>query len=168
MQLKQIDIQKTPNANGRVQLTGEVIYGDRAVRPEIYWFEVPEKYAEFLSKSGNPWLVCLLPLAVTLGEPLRISEPVDSQLLENAQELMRIWKCWYPHLHLIPIEAEVEIKRHESPERTAAFFSGGVDSFFTVLWHGDSWGHLKRFMLMTSFLSTGSMYHWKMQMPFFG
>ena len=60
---------------------------------------------------------------------------------------MCIWKCWYPHLHLIPIEAEVDTKRQESPERTAAFFSGGVDSFFTLLWHSDSSNPFKRFQI---------------------
>jgi hypothetical protein len=59
---------------------------------------------------------------------------------------MRIWKCWHPHLHVISIDAEVvDTKRHECPERTAVFFSGGVDSFFTLLWHSDNNNSSKRF-----------------------
>lgn len=114
----------------------EVSYDDRLFPNEIYWFEVSEEYATDLSSTGNPWLVCLLPLAVTIGEPLRIGEVVDSQLFTNVQQLMRIWKCWHPDLHVIPIEAEViSVEREDVPERTGAFFSGGVDSFFTLLWH---------------------------------
>ena len=136
MQLKHANVLKSRCSEDRVRLSGEVAYDDRAIRPELYWFDVPEKYAEYLSTSGNPWLACLLPLAATLGEPLRISLPVDRVLFENVQELMRIWKYWYPHLHVVPMEAEaVDIEQHELPTRTAAFFSGGIDSFFTILHH---------------------------------
>jgi hypothetical protein len=136
MQLSHINIAKSPSNDGRVRLSGKVAYDDKTIKPEIYWFDVPEKYAEFLSSSGSPWLVCLLPLALTLGEPLRICAPVDRVLLQGVQELMRIWKCWYPHLHVVPIEAEmVDTKPQEASGRTASFFSGGVDSFFTILRH---------------------------------
>lgn len=136
MELKQVSIVRSPDCQDRVRLCGEVSYDQKSAVPEVYWLEVSEKYAEHLSESGNPWLACLLPLAVTLGEPLRISMPIDRVLFENAQELMQIWKCWYPHLHIIPIETYVfDAARQAELGRTAAFFSGGVDSFFTVLRH---------------------------------
>lgn len=138
MDLKGISIIRSPDSGDRVRLCGEVAYDNKACRPEVYWFDVREKYAECLSESGSPWLVCLLPLAVTLGEPLRLCAPVDRVLFENVQELMQIWKCWYPHLHIVPIEAEVvDAARQGEPRKTAAFFSGGVDSFFTVLRNTD-------------------------------
>ncbi len=138
MELKHSSIIRSPGEERRVRLIGEVSYRDRSIGSEIYWFEAPEKFAESLSMSGNPWLVCLLPLAVTLGEPLRIHRPVDRVLFENAQELMRIWKCWYPHLHIVPIEADVDdAEKQQPPSKTASFFSGGVDSFFTVLRHNN-------------------------------
>ncbi len=138
MQLKSRDIAPSPVAPDRVRLSGEVTYDRGPIRSEVYWFDVPERYAASLSVSGNPWLVCLIPLAVTLGEPLRICEPVDRRLLENVAELMRIWKCWYPHLHVVPLEAEsVESSEPTIARKIGAFFSGGVDSFFTALWHAD-------------------------------
>src|SRR6185436_6108277 len=107
--------------------------------PEEYWFDVPGEYASSLSESGNPWLACLIPLAVTLGEPLRLALPVDRTLFDNVQELQQVWKCWHPHLHVVPVVADLAApSRQEPPTRAAAFFSGGVDSFFTVLWHGDA------------------------------
>jgi len=136
MHLEQINIATSPSTEDRVRLVGKVSYDDGAVSPEHYWFEVPRKYAEFLSVSGNPWLVCLLPLAVTLGEAVRLDRPIDRTLLDNVLELMRIWKCWYPRLHIVPIEADVvDAVEHQPGSGTAAFFSGGVDSFFTVLRH---------------------------------
>jgi len=125
----------SPTRKGYVRLVGEVAYDDRRGKTELYWFEAPQRVAGHLSDSGNPWFVCLMPLAVTLGEPLRIAKPVDPLLLENARTLMRIWRAWYPHLRLVSVEAQPLGKAMEDSRRTAAFFSGGVDSFFTVLRH---------------------------------
>jgi len=136
MYLKDTEILESPIDDSKVRLVGEVFYDNKKIDSERYWFEVPKKYKTFLSNSGNPWLVCLVPLAATLGEPLRLCKPVDSLLFENIQRLMRIWKNWYPHIHVTPIEAEiVDIGDIKKDKKTAAFFSGGVDSFFTVLWH---------------------------------
>jgi hypothetical protein len=138
VELKHIELEKSPGRENHVRLTGEIAYDHRLLKSEGYWFEVQEKYAAQLTDSGNPWLVCLLPLAVTLGEPLRISRPVDRELYKNIQELMRIWVDWYPHLHTVPIEAEiVDAAPREKHARTALFFSGGIDAFHTLL-HYDS------------------------------
>jgi len=136
MELTQTSIITSPAIEGNVRLVGEVRYDDGGIPPEEYWFDVPEAIAHGLSGSGNPWLACLIPLAVTLGEPLRIAKPVDPTLFDNIRRLMQIWKKWYPHLHMVPIEAEVIAgAAQKKPGRTAAFFSGGVDSFFTALHH---------------------------------
>ncbi len=136
MQLRSVNITKSSGDDSRVRLVGEVSYDDRPNGPELYWFDVPSRYADLLSTSGNPWLCCLLPLAVTLGEPLRLCRPVDALLLESVFELTQIWKCWFPALKLVPIEAEVmPDSASKIGAKTAAFFSGGVDSWFTVLRH---------------------------------
>ena len=142
MKLMNTDIADSPSNPDHVRLTGVVHYDTSGLKPESYWFEVPKRYAEFLSTTVNPWLACLLPLAVTLGEPLELKGEVDKRLYENAQTLMYIWKSWYSNLQVIPIEANVvDVPavglRHQ---KTAAFFSGGVDAFFTVLKHGDPAG----------------------------
>jgi hypothetical protein len=134
MELASVRIAKSPYGRGRVRLVGDVIYDDRRAKPEQYWFDVPEAYGDSLSVSGNPWLACLLPLAVTRGEPLRLCRPIDPVLSQNAARLMQIWVGWYPRLRIVPIEAEVKpVQAGTGPSETAAFFSGGVDSFFTVL-----------------------------------
>ena len=136
MKLKNVDIIESPENKERVRLVGEVVYDDAKFSPELYWFEIPKEYKNFLTISGNPWLVCLLPLAMTLREPLEISQPIDNILLRNIKELMSIWKCWYPELSIIDIKARtVEMDDEGLSNNTAAFFSGGIDSFFTVLRH---------------------------------
>lgn len=134
MELVSVRVVEAPSTSGRVRLVGDVVYDDRAGAVEQYWFETPEKYADSLSLSGNPWLACLLPLAVTRGEPLRLCLPIDPVLAANAARLMEIWKGWNPDLQIVPIEAERESQPpSRGPAETGALFSGGVDSFFTVL-----------------------------------
>jgi hypothetical protein len=118
---------------GRVRLAGDVRY-DGAHGVETYWYEVPEETAGSLSKTGNPWLACLLPLAATVGEPLRLRVPVDEILLRGAEELLAVWSAWYPRLRVVPVEADLA-PRSAPGRRAGAFFTGGVDSFFTALRH---------------------------------
>ncbi len=78
---------------------------------------------------------------MTLGEPLRIALPVDRLLARNIREVMAIWAGWYPSLREVPLEIEVrDPGAAPAAGRTGAFFSGGVDSFFTVL-HNEETGN---------------------------
>jgi hypothetical protein len=134
MHLKHCEVIQSPIAQDRVRLVGEVAYDRRFARSERIWFEVSERYAANLSGTGNPWLACLLPLAVTLGEPLSICRPVDRQLYNNVQELMRIWVGWYPHFQIVSVEADLsDPDRRFAHERTGCLFSAGLDSFHTIL-----------------------------------
>jgi hypothetical protein len=119
--------------SGRIRLVGTVAYDDRPLAAEEYWFEFPREYADALTDSGNPWLVCLAPLAAWLGEPLRIGLPVDALLFRNLREVMAIWKSWYPRPTIVPIHVSGPLVPPSEPGgRTALFFSGGVDSLFSL------------------------------------
>ena len=134
MEVRDVRVDDSPLGRERARLRAEVRYAVGAVAPEEYWFDVPRAHALELSTSGNPWLAALLPLAAHTGESLRVPLPVDQALFENARQLMRIWQTWYPEVHVASIEADVVTAAGASrPPRAAAFFSGGVDSFFTVL-----------------------------------
>jgi hypothetical protein len=133
MELKSAQLTQAPGSPDRLRLVGEVTYDDRPGSSETYWFEVPARYADSLTTTGNPWLVCLLPLAMRLGEPLRLALPVDPVLLENVRELMQLWQFWHPRTRIVRIETDVLVSAPPTAGKTAAFFSGGVDSFFTVL-----------------------------------
>ena len=118
---------------GRVRLVGEVRYEAAGAGSENYWLEVPARYADQLSITGNCWLAFLLPLGVALGERVRIPLPVDGALLANCARLMAVWKWWYPSVSIVPVEAEAAAPAGPPGGRAGAFFSGGVDSFFTLL-----------------------------------
>jgi hypothetical protein len=134
MDVRDVRVEDSPLGGDRARLRAEVRYDTGGLASEEYWFDVPRANVAELSVSGNPWLACLLPLAAHTGESLRVSLPVDRPLLENAERLLRIWRAWYPELSVVPVEASAADRAPEvPPPRAGAFFSGGVDSFFTVV-----------------------------------
>ncbi|HKD18883.1 MAG TPA: hypothetical protein VKG23_13610 [Thermoanaerobaculia bacterium] len=134
MELVSVRVEASPSARGRVRLVGDVAYDDRPGTSEPYWFDVPEEFAADLSLSGNPWLACLLPLAVVRREPLRLCRPCDPGLIANAARLMEIWSRWDRRRRPVSIEASRgTTEPGPSPREAAAFFSGGIDSFFMAL-----------------------------------
>ena len=132
MEICDIKIIEAPDDSNRVRICAQLVYDDDYPDEEL-WFEFDQAYAHQISDSGNPWLACLLPVAAVIGQPLKISRPVDPLLLQNAKELLRIWDCWYDYAHVIDIEADSQQPLGDDPQHTAALFSGGVDAFFTVL-----------------------------------
>jgi len=128
-----ISVRKEESAAGRVRLTGTVVYDDRPGQREDYWFEVPSEYGDSLTESGNPWLTCLVPMAATVGEPLRIPLPVDGLLGRNIREVMAVWKSWYPRMTVVPVVATSARSAGAAEGRkTGLLFSGGVDAFFSL------------------------------------
>lgn len=138
MRLVDLDVSPSSQRPGQVRLSGVVRYDDARGGPaeETYWFEVPSALEASLAVSGNPWLAMLLPVAVVSGEPLVLSRPVDASLLDNAHDLLAVWRSWYPADARIIIEADVRSASEgedSGARRTASFFSGGIDSFDTAL-----------------------------------
>ena len=132
MQVREIQLDTSPADSGRVRLTARVAYAGGG--SEEYWYDVPESYSGELSTSGNPWLALLLPSAASLDESLRITSPIDPNLLANASRVSAIWRSWYPDLSIPGIDAELDgVWQTDEKERTASLFSGGVDSLFTLL-----------------------------------
>lgn len=152
MKVEQISL-RPGSVSGRKRLSAMVSYDDGASAEE-YWYEIDETLASSVSDSGNPWLVALLPLAVTLGEPLRLGRAsADPVLLENAAKLMTVWKSWYPSLSVVPIEAEVSESTRPSnpPTKTVSFLSGGIDSYSTALAHREQPPVIDEFMIVHGF-----------------
>jgi hypothetical protein len=132
MEVTRIELIDSPNGREWVRLLGHIEY-DRAARREQIWFDYPRRRADDVSRSGNAWLAALIPLAVTLHETLRIRALVDARLLQGVHELNRVWQSWYPEVPVVTIEADTTTTVPSQGTRTAAFLSGGLDSFFTVL-----------------------------------
>jgi hypothetical protein len=136
MNVRAIELESSPRGDECTRLRARVEYESGSPASEEYWLDVPNEHADALPTTGDPWLCWLAPLAATMGESLTVHAPVDGLLLKNVRDLIGVWTSWYSHLHNIQIRVESSEELVELPaDKTAAFFSGGVDSFFTALRH---------------------------------
>ena len=130
---------------GRARLWARVRVDRAPASVETIWIDVPEELEPSLDRSGNPWVALLLPLAASYGERLEVPLPVDRPLLLGAREVLRVWRTWYRDTAVVEVVApERERPATPSRRRTMAFFSAGVDSFFTALGRRDGDGVAER------------------------
>lgn len=100
------------------------------------WFRSQEPFAP--DAAAVKLAVLLLP-AMRTGEPVVIDEPVSPRLLRSMRQYQEIMAAWYPQLlSTVPIVAEPRSGAAVGGGKRMAFFSGGVDSFYTVFKHYDS------------------------------
>lgn len=121
---------------GHVRFAGLVSEAGGADGP--VWADVAESLAIDVPDRLDAWLLWLLPHAFETQQELILEGEVDPELLRNAHELMEIWSRWRPGRRPIRVRAaaaDVPAPGESSPDRTGLFFTGGVDSFFTLFHH---------------------------------
>jgi len=118
-----------------VKLSARLVCPGTPLEGREVWFSYPGEYSTYLSSSANPWVAALLWPAMRLGQDLRLEAPVSPRLLEATETLMSIMHQWDRRFKRIQIEAEPDSAADEAGRTVASFFSGGVDSFHTVLKH---------------------------------
>ncbi len=86
---------------------------------------------------------CLMP-AMREGGTLALTEPVSARVLRTQREFQAVQRAWSlawefgdPPLREVEVQAPVRTPDPPHPRRVAAFFSGGVDSWSTVLANPD-------------------------------
>jgi hypothetical protein len=127
---------RVADSNSECVRTAGQIRLDSGEQFEIY-FETSGELMGQLSRTANPWIVAMLPYALSKGERIICDIPADAQLLENLRGLAAVWCKWYPQFSPPEIIAPVIPPSEASApgRRTATFFSGGIDSWFTALRH---------------------------------
>ncbi len=116
-----------------VRLVGAVESDRPPERFELY-FEFPIEFAAFVARSADPFAVAMLIPAMQRGEVLRIEPPLSPRLLFQLPRIRDILRTWHPELTRPAIEATAgPVDQGPLPPRAATFFSGGVDSFYTLL-----------------------------------
>jgi len=73
----------------------------------------------------------LLP-AMAFGEELVIDAPVSARLLERTPKIMDIYAAWAGTIQPVSIHATAQV-REKHATGTGQFFSGGVDSFYSLI-----------------------------------
>jgi hypothetical protein len=98
-------------------------------------FKIPAKFQDFVSADASPFAAALLLPSMRLGEDLVIDGSISARLHAGMTEIVRIVAGWDVGLKPIKVTPEGLLPDLNPPGVTGAFFSGGVDSFFTYLRH---------------------------------
>ncbi|MFN2615837.1 MAG: hypothetical protein ABR581_01800 [Thermoleophilaceae bacterium] len=95
------------------------------------------KYRTSLAPAGataDSVLALTLLVAMRLGLPLALREGASPRLLAAVPTLQAIFSSWDPGLQRVPVDADGRaVAAATRGEGVACFFSGGVDSFYTLL-----------------------------------
>ena len=107
------------------------------------WFVASED----LGREADFLLPLTLPLAMVAGSHLKLAGRASPQLLSavpKIQEILRQWgeEHWGVEFRHVPVRAEVRSRPADRASGVACFFSGGLDSFYTLLKHRDEVTHL--------------------------
>jgi hypothetical protein len=113
--------------SARVRCAGSVLDGREL------WFRYPPRYYDFLSTSADPWIPALVTVAMRLHQPLHVEAPASPRLLEGAQTFMDIMRQWRPDCERVPLETEGVLETVPQQDLVGAFFTAGVDAFYTLL-----------------------------------
>ncbi|GAH23276.1 unnamed protein product, partial [marine sediment metagenome] len=97
------------------------------------WFQYRSEYYPYLSATAHPWMAALLMPAMRLGRALKIDLPMSRTLYENTKKFMEIMHVWQPEYKIISLEPAKIVGKTTDGSAVGCFFSGGVDSFYTVL-----------------------------------
>ncbi len=135
-------VSRITRSDTETQCRTQALIEAAAARYEISY----EVKGSAIADDANAWLAASLFPAMKLGETLRLEGLLDNQLLQGASRLQDIFHVWYPDLRKVSIESRLsDSSKKERPIATHAvgcFFSGGVDSFYSILKHKEEITHL--------------------------
>ena len=97
------------------------------------WFRYPAHYHDKISTAANAFVAAMILPAMCLGRTLRVEGAVSRKMREGAQKFMEIMTKWWPAYKPVEIESAGYSESNQSGQRVGMFFSGGVDSFYTLL-----------------------------------
>ncbi len=107
------------------------VYRARAdVEGSLIWFDSSDIE---LRPAPEAFGCALLIPALQQGRSLTIDAEVDAKWLSNVEQLLDIFHQWWGYPKLMPKALGCQSGQKMGGEKTALLFSGGVDSFFSLL-----------------------------------
>ena len=132
MQIKQPAIVEIED---RVLLEADVITSTKRSMPEKLWYSIRNsKYSNY-HNYADPFLIGLLPVAMKLGEPIKVEGTVSSSLAHGISQYQQILNTWWPQVfNKVSVSYQhIDGRNKETrPNGVGCTFSGGVDSFYTL------------------------------------
>ncbi len=108
---------------------------------EELWYECG---GEILQPVPEAFVCALLMISLQRHRRIGMNDAVDAAFLGNLEELLAVWEVWWGTPRLppgAPLSAVVDGKDYRRKGK-AVFFSGGVDSFYSLLREGEEFSHL--------------------------
>jgi hypothetical protein len=132
-----VDGLRTQQAGGCVELAATI----RVARQEWeVWFRTERPP---VSGSADAFLASALIPAMRCRLPLRIEGAVSPRVLHGAGRVQRTMSVWNEALRSVEVEpSQLLPQTREADGAVGAFFSGGVDSFYTIQRHREEITHL--------------------------
>ena len=93
--------------------------------------------------QADAFLAAALLPATAVGSSLRVAGRVSPRLLKGVSTVQDIFQCWGRDTwRKVPVEAVPQVRAAPSRPGVACFFSGGLDSCYTLLKHREEITHL--------------------------
>jgi len=113
-----------------------VIFEDNDRAPADVYFHTSEEYNHFIGLNPDAFVLAAYTSAMFSGEKrIYIEGKIDENLKKGLLLNMKCFQRWYGRKYkVIPIESSnIGISQMNNPNRnTGAFFSGGIDSIYTL------------------------------------
>lgn len=120
------------NARGRISAIVAMPDGEEEV-----WFEGPADHLADRTAADAFAQAALFP-AMRAADHLVFEAPISPAMRANLEHLQDVLTMWWPdRLKRVTIDADELDPPPDRGSQTAAFFSGGVDSFYTALTQRD-------------------------------
>ncbi|HDP94594.1 MAG TPA: hypothetical protein ENN40_04440 [Candidatus Aminicenantes bacterium] len=117
--------------NGRAELSASVRPDHLRAEKSRVWFRFPA--AASPHHPGDVFLCAFLVSCMQAGEDLDVASPVSPRLHGAVTRIQDILLGWYPGFRRSRLTAPVGKEAVSTAMRTAACFSGGVDSLYTQM-----------------------------------
>jgi hypothetical protein len=117
-------------ADGVVRLVGVLERSDG--RADEVYLGFDEAASELVADTADAFLPALLVPCLWAGETLRIEPKVSRTLVRHLPRIQDIYLSWFPRLKRIAVEVTAAPERPAAGTKVGTFFSGGVDSFYTL------------------------------------
>lgn len=126
---------------------------NRSRREFRLFYEYPLGIAEFVRPCADPFIAALLLPSMRLGDTLTVEGKASKKLLSALPSIMNLFRIFDNNLHRIEINAAgiEEKERKATSQGSALFFSGGVDSFYSLMRLNESQGELSHLILVKGF-----------------
>ena len=126
MKLNDVRVERTSD---RIRVVADI--ENATVKPYLAF---PKEMESFVAGTADGFVPMLLVPCLEKGEPLEIVPPVSKQMVRRIPRIMDVLLSLFPNFHRISVKLN-DMTEAVPPagSAVASLFSGGVDSFYTLL-----------------------------------